>query len=180
MEHTKNAFDNIAAEYDAQRKYIIPLMDEYYGAAVWAAELPEGQPAILDIGAGTGLLSALRAAKFPTASLTLMDISENMLDIARERCPVCLDYASNLADISAGSAGSPDNWSTVFVRTKAGHSVWDKALAAGCFETKPMENIKPGLGLTKALATDKIARNTMTLEERATMGVGKGLRNPYL
>jgi tRNA (cmo5U34)-methyltransferase len=40
---------------------------------------------ILDIGAGTGLLSALMLDKFPTAELTLLDISENMLCIAKER-----------------------------------------------------------------------------------------------
>ena len=85
MEHIKNAFDNIAAEYDAQRKYIIPEMDEYYSAAVWAAESPKKEPAILDIGAGTGLLSTLMLQKFPDAALTLLDISENMLSVARER-----------------------------------------------------------------------------------------------
>ncbi|MCK9592025.1 MAG: class I SAM-dependent methyltransferase [Methanoregula sp.] len=85
MEHIKNAFDNIAAEYDSQRQYVIPEMDEYYGAAVWAAESPENTPAILDIGAGTGLLSALMLQKFPGATLTLLDISENMLAVARQR-----------------------------------------------------------------------------------------------
>ncbi len=85
MEHIKNAFDNIAAEYDSQRQYVIPEMDEYYGAAVWAAESPENNPAILDIGAGTGLLSALMLQKFPGATLTLLDISENMLAVARQR-----------------------------------------------------------------------------------------------
>ncbi len=85
MEYIKNAFDNVAAEYDAQRKYVIPEMEEYYSAAVWAAESSEKSPAILDIGAGTGLLSALMLQKFPEASLTLLDISDNMLNIARER-----------------------------------------------------------------------------------------------
>jgi tRNA (cmo5U34)-methyltransferase len=85
MEHIRSAFDNIAAEYDAQRQYVIPQMDEYYGAAVWAAESKEKKPAILDIGAGTGLLAALMLEKFPAAELTLLDISENMLAVARER-----------------------------------------------------------------------------------------------
>ena len=38
MEHLKNAFDTIAAEYDTQRQYVIPEMDEFYSTAVWAAE----------------------------------------------------------------------------------------------------------------------------------------------
>jgi tRNA (cmo5U34)-methyltransferase len=107
MEHIRNAFDTIAAEYDAQRKYIIPLMDEFYGAAIWAAESPEKNPAILDIGAGTGLLSALMLAKFPTASLTLMDISEKMLDVARERFGDRKDIRFIVSDYSEAELGGP-------------------------------------------------------------------------
>jgi len=95
-------------------------------------------------------------------------------------CHVCLDYVANLADVSCGSVGSPDGWSTVFVRTMAGDSIWAKALAAGCFETQPMEKVKPGLDLTTKLATEKITKHQKVLDERKVMGVNKGLRNPYL
>jgi coenzyme F420 hydrogenase subunit beta len=95
-------------------------------------------------------------------------------------CHVCLDYVANLADISTGSVGSPDGWSTVFVRSKIGDSVWAKAMAAGCFETQPIEKVKPGLEMVTKLANEKITKNKKTLEERATFGVGKGLRNPYI
>lgn len=95
-------------------------------------------------------------------------------------CHVCLDYVSNLADVSTGSVGSPDGWSTVFVRTKNGEDIWAKAIAAGCFETKPIESVKPGLDLVTKLATEKITKNRKTLEERLSFGVGKGLRNPEI
>jgi coenzyme F420 hydrogenase subunit beta len=95
-------------------------------------------------------------------------------------CHVCLDYVANLADISTGSVGSPDGWSTVFVRSKIGDSVWAKAMAAGCFETQPIEKVKPGLELVTKLANEKISKNKKTLEARATFGVGKALRNPYI
>lgn len=85
MEEIQRAFDATASRYDGQRKWIIPEMDDYYSAAVWAAECNNPHPAILDIGAGTGLLSALMIQKFPDARLTLVDLSEAMLDIARER-----------------------------------------------------------------------------------------------
>jgi tRNA (cmo5U34)-methyltransferase len=75
----------VATEYDAQREFVIPQMREYYGAAVWAAESLKPSPRILDVGAGTGLLSALLLEKYPTATLTLLDISEKMLAVARER-----------------------------------------------------------------------------------------------
>jgi coenzyme F420 hydrogenase subunit beta len=95
-------------------------------------------------------------------------------------CHVCLDYVANLGDISTGSVGSPDGWSTVFIRTKKGEETWNKAIAAGCFETKPIEQVKPGLELVTKLANEKISKNKKTVEERATFGVNKALRNPYL
>jgi coenzyme F420 hydrogenase subunit beta len=95
-------------------------------------------------------------------------------------CHVCLDYVANLADISTGSVGSPDGWSTVFVRSKKGDDIWAKAMAAGCFETKPIDQVKPGLELVSKLANEKITKNQKTVEERKTFGVGKGLRSPYI
>ena len=94
-------------------------------------------------------------------------------------CHVCLDYVSNLGDISTGSVGSPDGWSTVFVRTKVGNDVWSKAVAAGMFETMPIEEVKPGLELVTKLAKEKIDKNRKTVEERKTFGINKALRDPY-
>jgi len=94
-------------------------------------------------------------------------------------CHVCLDYVSNLGDISTGSVGSPDGWSTVFVRTKVGNDVWSKAVASGMFETKPIEGVKPGLELVTKLAKEKIDKNRKTVDERKTFGVNKALRDPY-
>jgi coenzyme F420 hydrogenase subunit beta len=95
-------------------------------------------------------------------------------------CHVCLDYVANLADVSSGSVGSPDGWSTVFVRTKKGDDIWAKAMAAGCFETKPIDQVKPGLEMVTKLANEKITKNQKTVDERATFGVNKALRNPYI
>ena len=85
MEQVRQAFDETASRYDVQRKWIIPEMDDYYSAAVRAAECTNPRPAILDIGAGTGLLSALVIQKYPDASLTLLDLSVSMLSLAKER-----------------------------------------------------------------------------------------------
>lgn len=94
-------------------------------------------------------------------------------------CHVCLDFVSNLGDISTGYVGSPDGWSTVFVRTKIGNDVWSKALAAGMIETKPIEEVKPGLEFVMKLAKEKIDKNRKIVEERKTFGVNKALRDPY-
>jgi tRNA (cmo5U34)-methyltransferase len=85
MEHIRTAFDAIASEYDAQRQWVIPELDAFYGTAIWAADWPGASPSILDIGAGTGLLSALLLQRYPDASLTALDISEEMLKVAKKR-----------------------------------------------------------------------------------------------
>jgi tRNA (cmo5U34)-methyltransferase len=107
MEHIRQAFNKFAQDYDSQREYIIPEMRQYYGAAVWAMETREQKPAILDVGAGTGLLSALLLEKFPDARLTLMDISENMLDMARKRFASRPDTAYIICDYSRSDLGGP-------------------------------------------------------------------------
>jgi tRNA (cmo5U34)-methyltransferase len=81
----KETFDTIASLYDSQRRWLIPDIQGFYGAAVRAATLPETRPAILDIGAGTGLLSELLCGANPGATVTLMDISEKMIEVARSR-----------------------------------------------------------------------------------------------
>ena len=101
MEQIKRAFDATASRYDAQRKWIIPEIDDYYSAAVWAAECKNPRPTILDIGAGTGLLSALMTRKFPDAHLTLVDLSESMLSMARERFAGCKNVRYITGDYSS-------------------------------------------------------------------------------
>ncbi len=109
MEQIKRAFDATASRYDAQRKWIIPEMDDYYSAAVWAAECKSERPAILDIGAGTGLLSALMTRKFPDAHLTLVDLSESMLSVARERFADRTDVRYIAGDYSSVDFGDRYN-----------------------------------------------------------------------
>jgi tRNA (cmo5U34)-methyltransferase len=107
MEHIRQAFNRFAQEYDSQREYIIPEMQQYYGAAVWAMETTAQKPAILDVGAGTGLLSAHLLEKFPDARLTLMDISENMLDMARKRFATRQGTEYVVCDYSRSALGGP-------------------------------------------------------------------------
>ena len=45
--------------------------------------------------------------------------------VVREGCPYCDDFVSRLADISVGSVGSPDGFSTVVVRSRVGKRLLD-------------------------------------------------------
>jgi len=107
MEHIRQAFNRFAQDYDTQREYIIPEMREYYGTAVWAMESKEAEPEILDIGAGTGLMSAYLLEKFPQAHLTLIDIAENMLDMARQRFAGREHTWYIVSDYLTGDLGGP-------------------------------------------------------------------------
>lgn len=76
-----------AAEYDESRRRLIPCYDLFYGTAAELASrtVKDNNPSILDIGAGTGLLSEHVLQKFPTATLTLLDESSEMLAKAQMR-----------------------------------------------------------------------------------------------
>jgi tRNA (cmo5U34)-methyltransferase len=81
--NTKHVFDATAANYDADRARLIPGFEAFYR---WAVDLvPANADHILDLGAGTGLLSAFIRARFPDAYLHLIDVSEPMLTHARVR-----------------------------------------------------------------------------------------------
>ena len=86
-------------------------------------------------------------------------------------CNICNDYVCEFADISTGSVGAPDGWSTVLTRTEDGNSVFKAAVDAGLIETKPMDEVKPGLPLLEKLAKGKKDKNNAERERRAKMGV---------
>lgn len=81
------AFDSGAAEYDGLRRRLVPCFDAFYGTAieVIAAWGGPDRPAVLDLGAGTGLFAAMVFDRFPGARLHLVDVSDGMLTQARRR-----------------------------------------------------------------------------------------------
>jgi len=86
-------------------------------------------------------------------------------------CHVCTDYTAELADISTGSVGSPDGWSTVFIRTAKGEEIFNKMVEDGYLEVKPIEEVKPGLGLVEKLAKTKKEKNMKEIEHRKELGL---------
>lgn len=133
-------------------------------------------------------------------NVTKMDIGKGKFSVYTERgvnaqiplklthkyeqpgCHVCLDYVANMADISTGSVGTPDGWSTVFVRSTVGEAVFNKAVDAGWIIAESMDGVKPGLELVTKLATEKITKNQKYIEQRthSEHKALKPLRNPYI
>jgi coenzyme F420 hydrogenase subunit beta len=71
-------------------------------------------------------------------------------------CGPCFDFSSELADVSVGSVGSADGWSTVLTRTDMGEKLYASALAAGAVQERAVS--EKGLALAKRLAGNKIKR----------------------
>ena len=78
-------FDDAAEDYDKNRKYLIPCFDDFYKIAIDIIDFKGNNPKVLDLGAGTGLLSKFLLEKFPNADITLVDLADNMLDKAKIR-----------------------------------------------------------------------------------------------
>jgi tRNA (cmo5U34)-methyltransferase len=80
---TREVFDTTASTYDRGRSLLIPGCDNFYR---WGVGLiPAKAKHILDLGAGSGLLTILVRNRFPDAHIHLVDFSEPMLALARER-----------------------------------------------------------------------------------------------
>ncbi len=76
-----------ASEYDLSRRRLIPCYDMFYSTAaeLAARSIKDASPVILDLGAGTGLLSEFVLNKIGPASLYLLDESAEMLAKAQQR-----------------------------------------------------------------------------------------------
>lgn len=102
----RTQFDLIAAHYDAGRRCFIPCFDDYYVRSVSVVKnLKPAAANIVDLGAGTGLLTQQMYQLYPEAQFTLIDLSEDMLAVAKERfqglpnvvCRVS-DYTTEIPD----------------------------------------------------------------------------------
>lgn len=86
----QRAFDQASAEYDQLRRKFIPCYDDFYGVALSLLPRPracgdERPIPMLELGAGTGLLSAMVLEAIPCAHLTLVDLAPQMLQQAHQR-----------------------------------------------------------------------------------------------
>lgn len=82
----KNQFNSDAKAYDSKRRIFIPCFDDYYiNTTKFIAHIIKAPKNVLDLGAGTGLLTSFWYKEFPKAHYVLDDISVEMLNMAKER-----------------------------------------------------------------------------------------------
>ena len=104
MSRTEQVFSATAVAYDPARARLIPSFDRFYATAVDL--VPATAHHILDLGAGTGLLSAFLCERFPQAHLHLLDNSEPMLSQARARFAGNRNVTFALADYTTTTLAS--------------------------------------------------------------------------
>ncbi len=97
--NSRAVFDATAATYDRDRMKLIPGHKAFYAAALEL--VPTDAMHIVELGAGSGLFSTMLRAAFPEAHLTLIDFSENMLALARQRLGDDPAITYSLADYTA-------------------------------------------------------------------------------
>src|SRR5260370_34009108 len=86
VQAVRKGFAADANSYDRARRRAVPCFDDFYRPSLEL--LPFGADdrfELLDLGASTGLLSAMIAEGLPNARLTLFDLTPEMLTIARQR-----------------------------------------------------------------------------------------------
>lgn len=99
----KTQFNLIAEEYDRNRKKFIPCFDDYYkNTTKFIASNIEQPKRILDLGAGTGLLSYFWYLNYPESEYVLVDIADDMLNIARKRFAGIDNVSYQVLDYSNG------------------------------------------------------------------------------
>ena len=82
----KEQFNLIAEEYDKNRRLFIPCFDDFYEETTRFIAANIGIPKrIADLGAGTGLLSQFWFQQFPSAEYVLVDVADEMLNVAKSR-----------------------------------------------------------------------------------------------
>lgn len=97
-----NKFNQKAKEYDSERRALIPCFDDFYGIVIDCIDFKGDNPKVLDLGAGTGILSQFLLEKYPNAEIVLIDLAEKMLKEAEKRFEgndnisfICDDYITH-------------------------------------------------------------------------------------
>jgi coenzyme F420 hydrogenase subunit beta len=74
--------------------------------------------------------------------------------LVRNGCNVCRDFTGISSDISVGNVGTPEGYSTVFIRNKWGKGFFDRALINGYISVEG----EISLNLVKTLSDKKMER----------------------
>ena len=82
----REQFNSVAQKYDSQRRRFIPCFDDFYKTSISLLKCYKNDfKTVVDLGAGTGLLTKEMYDLYPNAHYILIDIAKDMLKVAEER-----------------------------------------------------------------------------------------------
>ena len=84
--------------------------------------------------------------------------------IIRKNCNICVELTSETSDISVGSIGSEEGWSTLIIRTEKGEEIFNGAVEQKFIEAKEFGDAQ--FELLKRIAKTKTDKNLETIERR--------------
>ena len=84
--------------------------------------------------------------------------------IIRKNCNICVELTSETSDISIGSIGSDEGWSTLIIRTEKGEEIVNGAIEQKFIEAK--ELTEPQFNLLNRIAETKMNKNLEEIEKR--------------
>ena len=84
--------------------------------------------------------------------------------IIRKNCNICVELTSETSDISIGSIGSDEGWSTLIIRTEKGEEIVKGALEQKFIEAKEFTDSQ--FSLLNRLAENKLSKNLEEIEKR--------------
>jgi tRNA (cmo5U34)-methyltransferase len=95
-------FNSISKQYDEQRKYLIPCLNDFYKSCLPIIDSLPPNSKVLDMGAGTGLFSQYIYLHKNEFQFTLTDISLDMLAVAKQRFAGLDNFEFDTYDFTEG------------------------------------------------------------------------------
>ena len=130
-------------------KYFVNLLEEY------DLKMEDIEKFQIDKGFVFLLLKNRQSIKIP------LSVAKRII---RKNCNICVELTSETSDISIGSIGSEDGWSTLIIRTKKGEEIVDGAIKEKFIEVKDFTESQ--FDLLNKLAENKINKNLEHIERR--------------
>ncbi|MGL4670529.1 MAG: Coenzyme F420 hydrogenase/dehydrogenase, beta subunit C-terminal domain [Methanobacteriaceae archaeon] len=91
----------------------------------------------------------------------------NAQSFTRKNCNICTDFSSDFSDISIGSVGSPEGYSTVIIRTEKGKEIFEGAEKQGFLVSEDLNDKEKSI--LSNISTKKIKENTAEIIKRESV-----------
>ena len=100
METIKKHFESEAKEFDEIILRLIPHYEEMIDGMVASIPVENSKINVIDLGCGTGTISKKIKSKFPAASITCLDLAENMIEMSKLKLAAYSDVRFQVGDFS--------------------------------------------------------------------------------